>query len=219
MNDLIISIAKERILPISSNFIDYPNEQFEAQLHRLSTYMTKAILDAYTVISNWPFAITEQSKLTLALKTVFPTDWLEVADQSPSVHLNLEKTINEYVNLKLDSSSVERIHKVVEFLCYELIETTVIYSNFQKLPELGVRNLQIGIDGDPVLKRIITQNNIYVTDDIQLKNTMLEITGIEISNKASRMLRVYVEELVKGVLEGRQNFDVLLIEDLERYFR
>ena len=219
MNDLIISIAKERILPISSNFIDYPNEQFEAQLYRLSIYITKAILDAYTVISNWPFVITEQSILTLALKTIFPIDWLEVADQSPSVHLNLEKTINQYVHLKLNSSSTERIHKVVEFLCYELIETTVIYSNFQKLTELNVRNLQIGIDGDPVLKRIITQNNIYVTDDIQLKNTMLEITGIEISNKASRMLRVYVEELVKGVLEGRQNFDVLLIEDLERYFR
>lgn len=218
MNDLIISIAKERILPISSNFIDYPNEQFEAQLHRISTYITKAILDVYTVICNWPFTVTEQSKLTLALKTVFPVEWLQVAEQSPTFHLQLHKTINQY-NLKLDSSSVVRIHKVVEFLCYELIETTVIYSNFRRISELTLENLQFGIDGDIVLKKIMTQNHIYVTDQIQLNHNMLEITGIEISNKANRLLRVYIEELVKGVLESRQNFDVLLMDDLERYFK
>lgn len=218
MNDLIISIAKERILPISSNFIDYPNEQFEAQLHRISTYITKAILDVYTVICNWPFTVTEQSKLTLALKTIFPVEWLQVAEQSPTFHLQLHKTINQY-NLKLDSSSVVRIHKVVEFLCYELIETTVIYSNFRRISELTLENLQFGIDGDIVLKKIMTQNHIYVTDQIQLNHNMLEITGIEISNKANRLLRVYIEELVKGVLESRQNFDVLLMDDLERYFK
>jgi hypothetical protein len=218
MNDLIISIAKERILPISSNFIDYPNEQFEAQLHRISTYITKAILDVYTVICNWPFTVTEQSKLTLALKTVFPVEWLQVAEQSPTFHLQLHKTINQY-SLKLDSSSVVRIHKVVEFLCYELIETTVIYSNFRRISELTLENLQFGIDGDIVLKKIMTQNHIYVTDQIQLNHNMLEITGIEISNKANRLLRVYIEELVKGVLESRQNFDVLLMDDLERYFK
>lgn len=218
MNDLIISVAKERILPISSHFIDYPNEQFEAQLHRISTYITKAILDVYTVICNWPFTVTEQSKLTLALKTVFPADWLQIAEQSPSFHLELHKTINQY-NLKLDPSSIERIHKVVEFLCYELIETTVIYSNFRRISELTLGNLQFGIDGDAVLKKILTQNNIYVTDQIQLNHSMLEITGIEISNKANRLLRVYIEELVSGVLEIRQNFDVLLVDDLERYFK
>jgi hypothetical protein len=218
MNDLIISIAKERILPISSNFIDYPNEQFEAQLHRISTYITKAILDVYTVICNWPFTVTEQSKLTLALKTVFPVEWLQVAEQSPTFHLQLHKTINQY-SLKLDSSSVVRIHKVVEFLCYELIETTVIYSNFRRISELTLENLQFGIDGDIVLKKIMTQNHIYVTDQIQLNHNMLDITGIEISNKANRLLRVYIEELVKGVLESRQNFDVLLMDDLERYFK
>jgi hypothetical protein len=218
MNDLIISVAKERILPISASFIDYPNEQFEAQLHRISTYITKAILDTYIVISNWPFIITEQSKFTLALKTVFPVEWLNVAEQSPNFHLQLNKTINDY-NLKLDSSSVERIHKIVEFLCYELIETTVIYSNFRRISELSLENLQLGIDGDAVLKKIMTQNNIHVTDQIQLNHNMLEITGLEISNKANRLLRVYIEELVKGVLDTRQNFDVLLMDDLERYFK
>jgi hypothetical protein len=218
MNDLIISIAKERILPISSEFIDYPNEQFEAQMHRISTYITKAILDTYTVICNWPFLITEQSKFTLALKTVFPVEWLHVAEQSPTFHLQLNKTINEY-DLKLDGSSVERIHKVVEFLCYELIETTVIYSNFRKISELSLENLQLGIEGDPVLNKIMTQNNIHATSQIQLNHNVLEITGLEISNKANRLLRVYIEELVKGVLDIRQNFDVLLMDDLERYFK
>jgi hypothetical protein len=218
MNDLIISVAKERILPISASFIDYPNEQLEAQMHRISTYITKAILDTYIVISNWPFIITEQSKFTLALKTVFPVEWLHVAEQSPTFHLQLNKTINDY-NLKLDSSSIERIHKVVEFLCYELIETTVIYSNFRRISELSLENLQLGIDGDAVLKKIMTQNNIHVTDQIQLNHNMLEITGLEISNKANRLLRVYIEELVKGVLDTRQNFDVLLMDDLERYFK
>jgi hypothetical protein len=218
MNDLIISIAKERILPISVNFIDYPNEQFEAQLHRVSTYITKAILDTYIAISNWPFIITEQSKVTLALKTVFPVDWLYVAEQSPAFHLQLHKTINDY-DLKLGTGTVERIHKVVEFLCYELIETTVIYSNFRKISELSLENLQHAIDGDPVLKKIMSQNNIHVTDQIQINHNMLEITGLEISNKANRLLRVYIEELVKGVLDIRQNFDVLLMDDLERYFK
>jgi hypothetical protein len=218
MNDLIISVAKERILPLSTHFIDYPNEQFESQLYKIATYITRAILDAYVVISNWSFVVTEQSKLTLALKTVFPREWLQVADTSPHYHLQLHKLIHQY-KFTLGSESIERIHRIVEFLCYELIETTVIYSNFRRISELEPENLQIAVDGDSILKQILVQNNIHVTGAIRLNHSMLEITGVEVSNKAQRLLRVYIEELIQGVLESRQNFDVLVMDDIERYFK
>lgn len=218
MNDLIIAVAKERILPLSAQFIDYPNEQFESQLYKIATYITRAILDTYVVISSWSFIVTEQSKLTLALKTVFPREWLQIADTSPFFHLQLHKVIHQY-KFTLSPESIQRIHRVVEFLCYELIETTVIYSNFRRISELEPENLQIAIDGDSVLKQILVQNNIHVTGGIRLNHNMLEITGVEVSNKAQRLLRVYIEELVQGVLENRQNFDVLVQDDLERYFK
>lgn len=218
MNNLIISIAKERILPLTHNFIDYPNEQFESQMHKLSTYITKSILDIYTVINGWSFAITEQSKLTLALKTVFPNDWLHIAETSTYYHLQLQKMIQSY-SLDLSEDSIQRIHKVVEFLCYEIIETAVIYSNFRKISELDPEHIQIAIDGDSVIRKIITQNNIHITSKIQLNRKSLEISGIDISNKAHRLLRIYIEEMVQTVLNGRQHYDVLTLNDVERYFK
>jgi hypothetical protein len=218
MNNLIISIAKERILPLTHNFIDYPNEQFESQMHKLSTYMTKSILDAYVVIDSWSFAITEQSKLTLALKTVFPNDWLSIAEKSPSYHLQLQKMIHSY-SINLSEESIQRIHKVVEFLCYEIIENTVIYSNFRKVSELGSEHIQNGIDGDAVLKKIVNQNNIHVTTKIQLNHNELVFTGINVSNKAHRLMRLYIEEMVHTILDGRQHYDTLTLHDVERYFK
>jgi hypothetical protein len=218
MNNLIISIAKERILPLTHNFIDYPNEQFESQLHKLSTYMVKAILDVYVVIDSWSFAITEQSKLTLALKTVFPNDWLTIAETSPSCHLQLQKMIHSY-SINLSEASIQRIHKIIEFLCYEIIENTVIYSNFRKVSELGPEHIQNGIDGDAILKKIIRQNNIHVTSKIQLNHTDLVFTGIDVSNKAHRLMRLYIEEMVNSILEGRQHYDTLTLQDVERYFK
>lgn len=218
MNDLIISVAKERILPLSQNIIDYPNEQFESQMYKLALYITKSILDHYSLICNWSFVVTEQSKLTLALKTVFPREWLRVADQSPHFHLELQKVIEPY-KLGLREESVKRIHRIVEFLCYEVIETATIYSNFRKVSELCPGDIQHAIDGDSVLRQILTQNNIYITQGIQLNHSVLEITGVEISNKALRLLRIYVEELIKETLDNRQNFDVLTLDDLERYFK
>lgn len=218
MNDLIISVAKERILPLESNMLDYPNEQFESQMYKLALYITKSILDIYSIICNWSFPITEESKLSLSLKTVFPKEWLRIADQSPHFHLQLQKIIEQY-KLNLREESVNRIHRVVEFLCYEIIETATIYSNFRRISELTPNDIRNAIDGDSILHQIINQNNIYITQGIQLNHSMLEITGVEVSNKALRLLRIYVEELVKGTLDNRQNFDVLTLDDLERYFK
>jgi hypothetical protein len=230
MNDLILSVVKERLLPLTSDFIDYPNAQFESQLHRLSTYITKAILDAFVTVTHWSLcnaskqnmhSITEESRLSIALKSIFPLEWLKIAETSPTYHLRLNKVIQRY-RFSLHDPSVQRIHKIVEFLCFEIIESTVIHSGFKPMFQLTGDDLQVAIRKDAILHEILTRHSIFLvprppsTAWIQFPDPD---PNVRISIKGYRLLRVYVEELIREVFRRRSNEYALTLEDVDSYFK
>lgn len=218
MNDLIISIAKERLLPISIDFIDYPHEHTESQLHKLSVYVVQNIMNSYILIRKWHscLELKEDICLDLAIKHLFPEDWLFIATQSPHYHLKLTKIIQRY-DEKMSQENIEKIHKIVEFLCYEIIETMFIESGFSKMFDVGPKWIQVAINSDSVLKQITKMHNIYIVDNIPSVN-MIEINGIQLTNKCSKLLRVYLEKLVQNVIETRKEQSLLSKKDIDNYF-
>jgi hypothetical protein len=217
MNDLLISIAKERIIPAQPGIIDYPNEHLESQLYRMSVYITQNILHSYYLIFRWNKH--EETALTLALRNSFPKSWLELAEQSPQHYLDLQKTFT-WFKINLSEQSIKRIHKIVEFLCYELIETSVIYSNFLPIQQISPLHLKQSVETDITLKHIIQRHNIILTDQLKLKSNALTIQSpIPISNKAQKLIRIYIEELVKHLLTFRYQDHKLTVEDVEFYIK
>lgn len=232
MNDLIISIVKERILPASSEIIDFPSVQVETQLHRFATYITKIILDEFVMVTHWslcnvtqqskrdPSFLPEESRLTLALQTLFPIAWLKIAEQSPSHHLKLQRVIERY-RFTLSEASIRRIHKIVEFLCFEIIETTVLLSGCKLMQELNSEDLQYAVEYDPVLKHIVYRHNIYfVTRYPSSDNVVFDVdSDLRISLKGARLLRVYVEEMIHECIRNREGQAELTIRDVDMYFK
>lgn len=235
MNDLILSVVKERLLPLTSDFIDYPNAQFESQLHRLSVFVTKSILDAFVTVTHWSLCnaskqnthtITEETRMTMALKSVFPRAWLAIAETSPAYHLRLHKIIQRY-RFALAENTVRRIHKIVEFLCFELIESTVIHSGFKPMFQMTGDDLSLAIRKDSMLHEIITRHNIFLVPRppsvcwIEFPQPQTDSTGrsVHISIKGYRLLRVYVEELIREVFRRRNNEYVVTLEDVDAYFK
>lgn len=217
MNDLLISIAKERLIPAQPGIIDYPNEHLESQLYRLAVYITQNIVHSYCLIFRWNK--DEEIAMTLALRNSFPKQWLEIAETSPQNYLDLQKIIVPY-KLGLSKSSIERIQKIVEFLCYELIETSVIQSRFTPIQSLTPHFLKQGIEFDQTLRQIIQRHNIIITDKLNLKSNALRIRSpIGISNKAHKLIRIYIEELVKHILSFRFYTDKFTLADIEFYIK
>jgi hypothetical protein len=230
MNDLILSVVKERLLPLTSDFIDYPNAQFESQLHRLSTFVTKSILDAFVTVTHWSLcnaskqnahSITEESRLSIALKSIFPLEWLQIAETSPAYHLRLHKIIQRY-RFALNESSVKRIHQIVEFLCFEIIESSVIHSGFKPMFQLTADDVGLAIQRDALLHEIITRHNIFLVSRAP-SVTWIEFpdppADVHISIKGYRLLRVYIEELIREVFRRRTSEYELTLEDVESYFK
>lgn len=231
MNDLIISIAKERLLPVSSEVIDYPNAQTENQMHRLSVYVTKIILDAFLNVTHWalcnithaskrdPTFLSEDIRLSLALKNLFPLEWLEYAEQSPAFYLKLQRVIERY-RFTLKEATVKRIHRIVEFLCFEIIESAVLWGNCKPMSELTPEDLQSAIDADPILKHIIYRHNLYLVIDYP-SNERVQISSseLDLSLKATRLLRTYAEEMIREVIRSREHEDRLTLRDVDSYFK
>lgn len=219
MNDLFISVAKERILPISAEIIDYPQEYTENQLYKLAVYVTKNIMNLYIIINAWNVGeIPEDIKLDIALEVLFPKEWLVVANTSPNFHLKLSKIIDQYkTNISEDGKI--RIHKIVEFLCYEIIETMVITSGFIKMFDLTPEYITKAIDSDPILQKIIKNNNIYIVENIPNYN-IINIQDITMSNKCNKLLRIYVQKMLNNLfanLEDKKR-STLTIEDIKKFF-
>jgi hypothetical protein len=230
MNELILSVVKERLLPLTSDFIDYPNAQFESQLHRLSIFIAKSILDAFVAITHWSLynaskqnahSITEESRLSMALKSIFPLEWLRIAETSPSYHLRLHKVIQRY-RFALNESSVKRIHTIVEFLCFEIIESAVIHSGFKPMFQLTGDDLALAICRDAMLHEIVTRHNIFLVPRPP-SVTWIEFpdpsADVQISIKGYRLLRVYVEELIREVFRRRSSEYELTLNDVDAYFK
>jgi hypothetical protein len=223
MNDLIISIAKERILPLR---FDSPSTQIETQMYRIAVYMTRTILDAFLTFSNWSSCdapkfraprVDEATRLSLALKTVFPREWLSVAETSPHFHLRLQKVFRRY-ELELEETSIARIHQVVEFLCFELIETAIIESRFARMADLTPEHLLMALDADPMLKKIITSQSIYIVRAPQISPGLITLEGLNVSHRGLRLLRLYVEELIRATYDRREDREVLTLADIDAFF-
>lgn len=230
MNDLILFVVKERVLPLTSDFIDYPSRTFESQLHHISHFLAKSILDQFVRVTHWSLCnasaknqhcITEHSRLTLALQNTFPLDWLTIAEKSPTHHLHLQRVIQRY-RFSLQEASIRRIHAIVEFFCFELIESAVILSNFKPMHQLGAADLQFALDRDPVLKKIVTQHQIVIVPRVPMTQwiSFAPLPGtMRISNKGYRLLRTYIEELIREVIRARRNPSLLTLTDIHDYFK
>lgn len=232
MNDLIISIAKERLLPLTSDFIDFPSSQLENQLYRIAVYFTKSILDSFVMVTHWSLcnaskqnchSITEESRLSLALKSTFPIEWLAVAETAPTYYLKMHRVIERY-RFALNEATIQRIHRIVEFLCFELIESAVLYSGLKPMCQLGTQDLCVAVTRDPVLQDIFARHRIYGLGarPPSLMKIAFHITGDRlpaVSIKAYRLLRVYVEEIIRDVYRRRERVDVLAARDVRTYFK
>lgn len=217
MNDLIISVAKERIIPSQPGIIDYPNEHTESQLYRMAVYMTQNIIHSYYLIFRWNK--NEESSLTLALHNCFPKSWLTYAETSPQHYLELKKVITPY-HLNLSEESIQRIHKIIEFLCYEIIESAVIQSSFLPIQQLNPIYLKKGVEIDPVLNHIIQRHNIVLTDYLKVKSGRLNIQSpIRLSNKGIKLIRIYIEQLIQHILCFRIQSNVLTLADIQYYIK
>lgn len=202
MNNLIISIAKERILPVS-NTIDLPNQSTENQLYRMSIFLTQCILDIIKSplnnISTNPIflkrELSNDEKLNRALYSIFPSDWLSYALISPSYHINVSKIIDKY-NLNLSEDSVKKIHQVIEFFCYELIETSVLISPYEKISQLYPYDVIRAIEYDKIFNDILYEQNIFIIDNIIIKPSDIIISDLKISRKGMRLIRIFIELFV-----------------------
>lgn len=215
MNELIISVGRERMVPVRLGLIDYPNEQFENQLYRIAVFVAQSILDSYSLFLPWN--CDEEDTLSLALKHNFPQDWLDIALLSPNFHFKLKKIITSY-RFNLTDLSVQIIQQVVEFLCYEIIETAVILSNFQSISDISAIWIKNAIESDLTLSRIVKKQRITIVNHPRLCPGIITIENIDLSNKAMRLLRIFVEEFIMRIVDSRSQNNRLRIEDIQKYF-
>lgn len=206
MNELIAS-TKDYLLPNTPGIIDYPNDNTESQLYRLAITVTRNIIDAYIRVKHWlenNKAISEESILIHALKNCFPEDWLAVAMKSNNHYLKTVPPFLNFYNLSLTKESIVMINRIVEFLCYEIIESALIEAKFCAISELSPRHLLKAVKNDPVLDHIIQQNQIYIIGHCRLSPNYLEMSDewrSRLSSKAIKLILIYVEQRVKDLLK------------------
>jgi len=230
MNDLIVSVVKERILPLTSDFIDYPSAPFETHLYHISTHLTKSILDNFVLVTHWSLcnasvknthSITEESRMTLALQNTFPHDWLAIAEKSPTYHLHLQRIIQRY-RFTLHETSIQRIHRIVEFFCFELIESTVIHAAFKPMFQLTVSDLERAVERDPVFSTVLHRHRIFFISRCPSTALITFVnfpSSVQVSIKGLRLLRVFVEELIRQVFQHRRHESTLTYADIHDYFK
>ena len=204
MNELILTISKDRILPMVSGVIDFPNVSFCNQLYKLVNFIVKNIMNLFVLPTH--SNITSQSRLELILYAMFPKDWLELAGQSPNSYIDISKTISEYETpkFKLLDEQTLKISKILEFLCYEIIELTTLYTIEEDLNlhlyEFSPRHILQAIELDPVLTGIIKRQQIYMIDSVQIPDIRLR-TNLNLSHKSDKLIRIYLYILLKNMID------------------
>lgn len=212
MNDLIISVGRECTIPVQLGVIEYPNEAFENQLYRLAVFITQDILDTYAQFSPWGF--NSETTLEMALRYNFPEDWLEIARTSSSYHFRLNKVIAPY-KFNLSNEQVTLIQNIIEFLCYEIIETTVINSQFKSVTLLEPSSIRDGILSDPVLSTIINQHGIIFVEHNKVQYNMIKVEDVQVSIKAMKLLRIFAEEYLHRLISKPE---ILTLSGIKKYF-
>lgn len=215
MNDLILTIAKDRILPVNSAIIDFPNESFVNQLYRLIWYITDNIIRSLNSIelSN----ITLETKLGIVLYSMFPLDWLEIAEQSPNDYIDVKKLYKTNL-MSLNEEDYKRINRILEFLCFEIIETTVLWNIENDLDinlfETTPRYILNAIEQDPVLKQIVKKQRIYMIESNQIPDIKIS-TDLNLSNKSHRLVKIFINQLIEEIIGNRKHENLLTLEDID----
>lgn len=212
MNDLIDSIAKERILPVTTDTIDIPNNAIYSQLTKFSNYVTDMIITYYQIQTK--LNLSNEEKLDLAFDLVFPSKWLEIAKHCVAFHLDMTDCIKKRIDI--DPSLIVKINNIVEFLCFEIIETAVLLSDIIYISDLAPLHLLKAIDCDYFLSKIIYSCGIYITCSNIIPINYLEINGIDMSNKSHKILRLFIEIIIKKIIFHRGNESIITIRDVHR---
>jgi hypothetical protein len=195
MNNLIIFISKERILSSNDLIGDLPNQFLESQLYRMALFLIQNILeiiDKQTFISH-----SEEEKVNNALKVIFPNDWLKYAINSPNYHLNFKKYLSH-----LNDNSNKIIHSVIEFFCYEVIETSILTkTKNQNLFLLQPYDILKGLQNDAVLHNILREQKIYIIDNhFKIRANDISFPKINISKKGLQLIRIFIEILINNLI-------------------
>lgn len=221
MNNLITAIGKERILPSFPDLLDLPNFFLETQLMRLADYFTMIIIEKFFFLSRNFRRITDESVLDLALQTLFPRGWLKYALKMEDryYYLNIKDVVDLYSREYTFPKVLEdRITSVVEFLCFELVQTAALNKNFNYISEMTSTDLIQSLKTDPWLDEIIHRNNVILSSTVLKSNYKhLLVDGIKLSNKANKLLRIYIETLVRKIarVAKRKSVKVITMRDIQ----
>lgn len=219
MNSLITTIAKERILPSSMDFFDSINEMTENQMNKMCIFLVRNIMKTFgelNILEEDDLKLEDTEKMNIALKLNFPSEWLDIAVTSPCFYLDFTKFITPYYT-QLSKELINLVNKVIEFFCYEVVETMVINSSFISICEITPFWLEKGIIADETLLNIIRKQNIYLFESIPpLK--IIEIEGYELSYKSHKLLRIFIEKLIKNMFKERMHLNVLSKNDVNDFF-
>lgn len=195
---------KDYILPNSPGIIDFPSELVESHLYRLALIVTRNILDTYVTMQHWFPHYDEETWIQLAFLRFFPQEWIKLALQAPNHYLDTVPALVEFYKLELKNESLQKIHTIVEFLCYEIIESSMIESQFIPISELNIRCLTRAIENDPVLKEIIRKHGIFIVDMRRINTIVLtppEDFQDRVSVKALKLIILYLRLRVVEVFQ------------------
>lgn len=197
MNELIIFVAKERLIP-SNNILDLPTQFLERQLYRLAYFLIQSVINV--IYNNFsPFSFSdEDEKVKNSLYVVFSYDWLQYALKSHNYHLCSYKFMDDYY---LSEKNKKLIYSVVEFFCFELIETSIlIRENFlyNTISNLHPYDILQGLYHDTSLYNVIHEQNIYIVDTITIKSQDVKFPNINISKKGIQLIRIFIEILINN---------------------
>lgn len=144
----------------------------------------------------------EEEKLSCALNIIFPHDWIQYALESPHHYLNVSKLVKKY-DRNVSKEILETIHKVIEFFCYEVIETTILVSPYEKLTLVYPFDIIKGIEQDEVLLTVLEQQRIYIVETITIRPNDIIFHNIKISRKGTQLIRIFIELLIKNTLKTK----------------
>ena len=222
MNELIAS-TKDYLLSSTPGIIDYPNEHTESQLYRLASAIIRNILNSYVYVSNLiqtARKLSEEQLLMYALKRIFPNDWLAIAIKSEAHYFKTVPLYLDRYNLSLTTKTIDKINGVVEFLCYEIIESAIIEANFCALSNLQPRHLIKAIRSDPILEIILHRHQIYLIGQCRLNSQVLKLSTEwenKLSPKSIKLIVIYLELRVKQLVS--QTNHSLTEENIKLFFK
>jgi len=203
MNNLLSSLCKDRLLPDYPELLDLHGFYLETQLIRFADYLAQVIIEKFFFLSRCFNRITDESLLDLTLELIFCKHWLTYAlkQEDRYYFLNIKSVIDMYPEYKFPKVIENRITSIVEYICFEVIQNSVLLKNCRYISELTSSDIIRGIKEDPYIKDIVIKNNIIISSpNLRTHNRHISISGIELSLKANKLLRLYIETVIRKIV-------------------